>query len=62
LAKSKRSLEVEKEELLVALGEAEGLLQQETAKVTRAQLETSQVKQDIDRKLREKEEEFENTR
>lgn len=55
-------MEAEKEELLAALGEAEGLLQQEAAKVTRAQLEVGQVRQDIDRKLREKEEEFENTR
>merc|ERR1712180_334768 len=55
-------LEVEKEELQGALEEAEGALEQEENKVLRAQLELSQVKQEIDRRIAEKEEEFENTR
>merc|ERR1711972_524117 len=62
LDKQRRRLEVEKEELQGALEEAEGALEQEENKVLRAQLELSQLKQEIDRRLAEKEEEFENTR
>merc|ERR1712183_356574 len=53
---------VEKEELQGALEEAEAALEQEENKVLRAQLELGQVKQEIDRKIQEKCEEFENTR
>merc|ERR1719447_372620 len=62
LDKQRRRLEVEKEELQSALEEAEGALEQEENKVLRAQLELGQVRQEIDRRLAEKEEEFENTR
>merc|ERR1712054_259724 len=62
LDKQRRRLEVEKEELQSALEEAEGALEQEENKVLRAQLELGQTKQEIDRKIAEKEEEFENTR
>merc|ERR1711863_172432 len=62
LDKQRRRLEVEKEELQTALEEAEGALEQEENKVLRAQLELSQVKQEIDRRVAEKEEEFNNTR
>merc|ERR1712033_69524 len=62
LDKQRRRLEVEKEELQAALEEAEGALEQEENKVLRAQLELGQVRQEIDRKIQEKEEEFENTR
>merc|ERR1711962_815071 len=62
LDKQRRRLEVEKEELQAALEEAEGALEQEENKVLRAQLELGQVKQEIDRKIAEKEEEFESTR
>merc|ERR1712112_20020 len=62
LDKQRRRLEVEKEELQSALEEAEGALEAEENKVLRAQLELSQLKQEIDRKIAEKEEEFENTR
>merc|ERR1712050_507354 len=62
LDKQRRRLEVEKEELQAALEEAEGALEQEENKVLRAQLELGQTKQEIDRKIAEKEEEFENTR
>merc|ERR1712050_403660 len=55
-------LEQEKEELQAALEEAEATLEMEENKVLRAQLELAQVKQEIDRKIAEKEEEFENTR
>ena len=62
LDKQRRRLEIEKEELQAALEEAEGALEQEENKVLRAQLELGQVRQEIDRKIQEKEEEFENTR
>merc|ERR1739838_1066284 len=62
LDKQRRRLEVEKEELQAALEEAESALESEENKVLRAQLELGQVKQEIDRKIAEKEEEFENTR
>merc|ERR1719384_1685116 len=62
LDKQRRRLEVEKEELQSALEEAEGALEAEENKVLRAQLELAQLKQEIDRKIHEKEEEFENTR
>merc|ERR1712029_580096 len=55
LDKQRRRLEVEKEEL-------EAALEQEENKVLRAQLELGQVRQEIDRKIQEKEEEFDNTR
>merc|ERR1719336_2715682 len=62
LDKQRRRLEVEKEELQAALEEAEGALEAEENKVLRAQLELGQVRQEIDRRMAEKEEEFENTR
>ncbi|KAK3868077.1 hypothetical protein Pcinc_026512 [Petrolisthes cinctipes] len=62
LEKNVRRLEIEKEELQAALEEAEAALEQEENKVLRGQLELSQVRQEIDRRIQEKEEEFENTR
>ena len=62
LDKQRRRLEVEKEELQAALEEAEAALEQEENKVLRAQLELGQVRQEIDRKITEKVEEFDNTR
>ena len=62
LDKQRRRLEVEKEEFQSALEEAEAALEQEENKVLRAQLELGQVRQEIDRKIHEKEEEFDNTR
>merc|ERR1719220_171735 len=62
LDKQRRRLEVEKEELQGALEEAEGALEQEENKVLRAQLELGQVRQEVDRKVVEKEEEFNNAR
>merc|ERR1712050_247547 len=62
LDKQRRRLEVEKEELQAALEEAEAALEQEENKVLRAQLELGQVRQEIDRRIQEKEEEFDNTR
>jgi len=62
IEKARKRLEVEKDELQAALEEAEAALEQEENKVLRAQLELSQVRQEIDRRIQEKEEEFENTR
>ena len=42
--------------------EAEGALEQEENKVLSAQMELGQIRQEIDRKINEKEEEFDNTR
>merc|ERR1739838_1193805 len=62
LDKQRRRLEVEKEELQAALEEAEAALEQEENKVLRAQLELGQVRQEIDRKISVKVEEFDTTR
>ncbi|XP_042212127.1 myosin heavy chain, muscle-like isoform X2 [Homarus americanus] len=62
LEKTYKRLEIEKEELQAALEEAEAALEQEENKVLRGQLELSQVRQEIDRRIQEKEEEFDNTR
>ncbi|CAG2223441.1 MYH6_7 [Mytilus edulis] len=62
IEKAKRRLEMEKEELQAALEEAESALEQEEAKVVRSQLEMSTIRTEIDRRIHEKEEEFENTR
>merc|ERR1719379_2328849 len=60
--KIRKRLEAEKMELEAALSEAEGALEQEENKVLRCQLELSQVKQDIDRRLQQKDEEFASTK
>merc|ERR1719336_1479413 len=57
--KIRKRLEAEKMELEAALSEAEGALEQEENKVLRAQLELTQVRQEIERRMAEKEEEFE---
>ena len=62
LDKARKRAELEKEELQAALEEAESTLEQEEAKVLRVQMELSTVRQEIDRRIHEKEEEFENTR
>merc|ERR1712061_564000 len=56
--KIRKRLEAEKLELQAALEEAEGALEQEENKVLRAQLELTQVRQEIERRIVEKEEEF----
>merc|ERR1719510_1507662 len=60
--KIRKRLEAEKMELEVALSEAEGALEQEENKVLRAQLDLTQVRQEIERRIAEKEEEFESTK
>merc|ERR1712037_835198 len=57
-----KRLEAEKMELEAALSEAEGALEQEENKVLRASLELTQVKQEIERRIAQKDEEFESTR
>merc|ERR1712152_5894 len=60
--KIRKRLEAEKMELQAALEEAEGALEQEENKVLRAQLELTQVRQEIERRIGEKEEEFLSTK
>jgi len=60
--KIRKRLEAEKLELEAALSEAEGALEQEENKVLRASLELAQVKQEIERRLAQKEDEFNSTR
>merc|ERR1712127_47989 len=62
LDKQRRRLEVEKEELQAALEEAEAALEQEENKVLESALELATTRQEIDRKIQEKIEEFDNTR
>ena len=62
LEKSMKRVVLEKEELQVALEEAEISLEQESSRTSLAQLELANVRSEIDRRLHEKEEEFENTR
>merc|ERR1712226_723656 len=56
--KIRKRLEAEKLELQSALEEAEATLEQEENKVLRCQLELNGVRQEIERRLAEKEEEF----
>merc|ERR1712098_902890 len=56
--KIRKRLEAEKLELQAALEEAEATLEQEENKVLRCQLELNAVRQEIERRLAEKEEEF----
>merc|ERR1711892_1122975 len=60
--KIRKRLEAEKMELEAALSEAEGALEQEENKVLRAALELTQCKQEIERRIAQKEEEFASTR
>merc|ERR1739838_734547 len=60
--KIRKRLEAEKMELEAALSEAEGALEQEENKVLRIQLELTQVKQEIERRLAEKDAEFSTTK
>merc|ERR1712240_878122 len=56
--KIRKRLEAEKMELEAALSEAEGALEQEENKVLRASLELTQVRQEIERRIAQKEDEF----
>ena len=56
--KIRKRLEGEKLELQAALEEAEGVLEKEENKMLRSQLALSQVKQEIKRSIKEKEQEL----
>merc|ERR1712226_304966 len=60
--KIRKRLEAEKMELQAALEEAEGALEQEENKVLRASLELTQVRQEIERRLNQKDDEFNATK
>merc|ERR1711884_91157 len=60
--KIRKRLEAEKMELQAALEEAEGALEQKENKVLRSQLELTQVRQEIERRIAEKDEEFLSTK
>merc|ERR1711870_181109 len=62
MGKIRKRLEAEKMELQAALEEAEGALEQEENKVLRSQLELTQVRQEIERRIAEKDEEFLSTK
>jgi hypothetical protein len=62
LDKSRRKLEIEEEELQTGLKEAEAALEQRENKVLFTQLEMGQVCQEIDRRVQEKEEEFDHSK
>lgn len=62
IEKQRKRLETEKRELQVALEDAEAALEQEENKYLRAQVELGQARQEIERRLAEKEEEFDAAR
>merc|ERR1711970_1155783 len=62
MSKNVKKYEIEKEELAAALYEAEIALENEENKVLKDQLEYSKVKQEIDQRIHQKEEEFDATR
>jgi len=62
ISKARKKAEADAEEMKAALDEAEGALELEASRVLRLQLEMSQFKAELDRKLQEKDEEFDSTR
>ncbi|PIO71814.1 myosin head [Teladorsagia circumcincta] len=62
LSKKMRHFEMEKEELQRGLDEAEAALEAEESKSLRCQIEVSQIRAEIEKRIAEKEEEFENSR
>ncbi|CAJ0600448.1 unnamed protein product [Cylicocyclus nassatus] len=62
LSKNLRRLEMEKEELQRGLDEAEAALEAEESKSLRCQIEVTQIRAEIEKRIAEKEEEFENSR
>merc|ERR1712135_187782 len=62
ISKAKKKAEADAEDMRAALDEAEGALELESSRVLRLQLEMSQFKAELDRKLSEKDEEFDSTR
>ncbi|CAI4222378.1 unnamed protein product [Auanema sp. JU1783] len=62
LQKTLRRLEMEKEELQRGLDEAEAALEAEESKSLRCSIEVQQIRAEIEKRIAEKEEEFENSR
>merc|ERR1711962_721096 len=62
VGKAKKKAEADYEEMKSALEEAEGALELEESRVLRLQLELAAAKADVDKKLAEKDEEFDSTR
>uniref|UniRef100_A0A7I4YBE2 Myosin head n=1 Tax=Haemonchus contortus TaxID=6289 RepID=A0A7I4YBE2_HAECO len=62
LSKAMRRFEMEKEELQRGLDEAEAALEAEESKSLRCQVEVTQIRAEIEKRIAEKEEEFENSR
>jgi chromosome segregation ATPase len=62
MEKVSKRFEAERDELQATLEEAEAALEQEEAKVDRAFMDVAAVKEEMERRLMEKDEEFENTR
>ena len=60
--KARKRVEMEREELQAALEEAEAALEAEEAKVQRATMEIVSIRSEVDRRIAEKDDEFENTR
>ncbi|KIH57527.1 myosin head [Ancylostoma duodenale] len=62
LSKNMRRFEMEKDELQRGLDEAEAALEAEESKSLRCQIEVTQIRAEIEKRIAEKEEEFENSR
>ncbi len=62
MQKNLKRVEIEKSEIQAALEEAERILEQQEARIINSQLEVGNVRVEIERRLHEKEEEFDNTR
>ncbi|XP_056589340.1 myosin-7 isoform X2 [Triplophysa dalaica] len=62
LEKVKKTLDHEKSDIHAALEEAEGTLEHEESKTFRIQLELSQIRTEVERKLAERDEEIDNLR
>ncbi len=60
--KQRKRLAMEKDELVSALEDAESALEQEEAKVLNAQNEMQHIRKEFERRLQEKDEDFEATR
>ncbi|XP_051947235.1 myosin-7 isoform X1 [Xyrauchen texanus] len=62
LEQIKKTLDHEKSDIQAALEEAEGTLEHEESKTLRIQLELSQIKTEVDKKIAERDEEIDNLR
>jgi chromosome segregation ATPase len=62
LERSRRKLETERDEAVVALEQCQSALEQAESRAVLGQLEVTNVRAEVERRLREKDEEFEGTR